>query len=804
MRIACACLIIACGASGHDAPLERGSAMPPGPRLLDTAAPLAYTVRLDVDPSVDHFDGHVEIRVRLAEPVDRIWLNLDEIDIVRARFRSEGGASEPLVQVDTGDEMRAFGFHRVLPPGELTIEIDYRGYTRHDQEGLFRQIAGKPYLYSQAESAFARRIVPCFDEPRWKVPWQVTLVVPPGQLAIANMPEVRETMLASGKREIEFAPSPPMASYLLAIAVGPFELVDVGPVGRRHVPVRVAALAATSGVVGVVKARLPAIVAAAEQLLDDDLPLAKLDVVAVPHLFGAMEHPGLVTFDQYVLAGDPNWPPVIRHFVQIAAHEIAHQWFGNLVTFAWWDDLWLGEAFATWLGNRIADQLGAYEDAGLRRALARHDALVADAEPDAKPLRPHIARADDAEQTFDAIAYDKGEAVLATIAAWQGEDVFLARLRAYLRARRGGTATARDLYAALGEPMAHALASYVERTGVPIVELALHCEGDHRALAAHVRGGLAVPVCVRYGDAVAGHRTCQLVEGRAEIALDGGCPTWVVGNDGAGYYDLAGPLVTAPPLAQLSHAELIAVGDDVADGFVRGEVSARDALAGIAQLAAARTLPAQLGALEIARAVDLAVDDATRSRWSAWLARRFDAVLQPGVLLTAGSPGDIAVREALIAVIAQRDLPAATVTAARVQLQRAKAIARPEDVVDWAAAQGDPVHAFDEWLASDDPLPTAWSWLDDLARPPARAVVWHAIEPHLKQVVARMDRDLGPLLDATTSLCDTAARGELAAAVKPVVTTDVDRRHLTRTLAAIDRCIARRGRAAEVAAALPP
>ncbi|HEY1558387.1 MAG TPA: M1 family metallopeptidase [Kofleriaceae bacterium] len=731
------------------------SALTPPVRLPAGATPLAYDLRLEVDPAAPHFTGHVAIRIRLDSPTDHVWLDADELDITHASFRA-GPHPEPLATLATGDGVRAFGFGRTLPPGEVTLELDYTGGTAHDEQGLFRQRAGSRwYLFSQAESVYARRFVPCFDEPGFKTPWRITLDVPAHDIALSNMPQASEHALADGRREVAFAETPRQPSYLVAVAVGPFELVEAGTVGRAHVPLRVAALAGQRGRVPVAAARLPAIVDAAETLLDEPLPLAKLDLVVVPHLFGAMENPGLITFDARILVGDSA--QTAREFDRVAAHELVHQWFGDLVTPGWWDDLWLAEAFATWLGERIVIQLGRSPDPALRRALSRQDALAADDDPGAPALRPKIEHAADAEDEFSAIAYDKGAAVLETIAAWQGDVTMFAALRGYLRAHRGGTATARDLYAAFDAEPARALAGLVEHPGVPVVELALRCDAKP-VLAARVRGGFAVPVCARYGDASATHRTCALVADRGELVLDGGCPTWVVGNDRAAYYDVAWqtqpPLGPVPPLAQLAPGEVIAAGEDVAAGFERGEVNAADALTAIDRLAREPSPYAQLGGLAIARAIDPIVDDATRPRWSAWLARRF-----------AYPPGDKPVDHVLRDAIAEL----------------------------FAPAKVDPDGALASWLGGHGSM---WDWLDYFDRGATRSRAWHAVHGHLAQIVKRLGGELPTAADELGKLCDAGARAELAVALP------AKDKHVVRALAAIDRCVARRARSGEVAAAL--
>jgi alanyl aminopeptidase len=806
-RLAVAVALVACAAHDREPPAPvapppklKPPLVAPGPRLPDGAEPLAYDLRLEIDPDSDAFTGHVAIRVRLSAPADHVWLDLDELDITRAAFHTGTAAAQPLAPVASGDEMRAFGFGRELPAGEVVLELDYVGHMKHDEQGLFRQIAGKRhYVFSQGETVFARRIVPCFDEPRWKTPWKVTLVVPRDQVALGNAPQVRASELAGGKREVELAETPPMASYVLAIAVGPFELVDAGSVGRAKVPLRVAVPAGLGKRVGVVAARTPAIVAAAEDMLRGELPLAKLDLVVVPHLFGAMENPGLITFDQNLVVGDPSRGWFARRFVFVAAHELVHQWFGNSVTPAWWNELWLAEAFASWLGDRIAERLGMVDDPELRRALAREDALAADREPDAKPLRPVIRRGDDAEDIFDSIAYDKGAVVLASVAAFEGEDAFVAWLDTYLQRKRGGTAVAADLYASVGKSASRALASYVDHAGVPVVEAKLHCDGAP-GIALRARGDVAVPVCVRYGDAHGMHRACELVTSKeTELGIEGGCPTWFVPNDRAGYYEVVGAL---PPVDKLSRGELVAAGDDVADGFARGDVAAAAALDALGKLAATRDVYAQLGALAIAHAIDPLVADAQRAAWSAWLAKRFAARLSPGAVLAPATTAEGAVRDRLVGLVAAADLPPATIAAARDRLAHAARGVEHNPLVVWAAGRADPAAALTRWLARQVPIDAAWVWMSDFERGSLRGAAWRAIEPQLDKVLDQLGANATDLLDGAAELCDPAARGELATAFASRVHEARDRRRVEVTLGAIDRCVARRDRAAEIAAAL--
>jgi alanyl aminopeptidase len=825
-------LVVAC--SAHDRVPEKPvpPVLPPvtapGLRLPDGAEPLAYDVRLEVDPDREDFTGHATVKMRLAAPADHFWIHADELDL--ARVSSSLG---PLTVLPVaGDQMIALSFGRSVPAGELTVDFDYTGHTRHDQEGLFRQQQdGRWYLFSQGQSVFTRRIVPCFDEPRWKTPWKVTLVVPAAAVALANMPERTRTTRPDGRVEIAFAETPPMASYLLAIAVGPFELVDSGTVGVHRIPLRVAALAGQRDRVAVVRAELPAIVDEAERMFDDALPLQKLDLVVVPHFFGAMENPGLITFDEPAIVGDAKRRSFQRHFMRMAAHEIVHQWFGNLVTPAWWDDLWIAESFASWLGDRIAGKLGAIADSDLEFAHQRREALDADAEPDARAIRRTIEHNDDPDNSFDAIAYEKGQVVLAMLE--DAQPTLMQSLLAFVRAHRNSSVTAKDLVAALGNPeLGAALDDAIDHPGAPVVELALKCT-PAPTVEATVRAGRTVPVCLRYGD---GHRSvtqaCKVVHGTGsfDVALPG-CPTWVSGNRDGGYYEAISTLPLPPP-DELTARELLALGEDLADAFDRGELHARDAIDAIAKLTASKRVYSLLAAVEIARALDPFFEDTTRPAWSSFLAARFG----PHVL-RGSSPAELDLRDVLADLVPAAALPPDISRAAL----RALDPAEPDPaLVAFAAPAGgrvlfdriaklaqttrdidirrDAVISLGRFgvtelpaalafvatpaLTGEEAWPAVAGYLD---RASTRAAAWRTIQPQLSKLVSRMTAGEAPvLIESTETLCDAHSRAEVAAAFEPRLHDIAEgKKHLDHALAAIDRCLTRRTRAGDLAHVVP-
>jgi alanyl aminopeptidase len=798
-------LLVACSARPAPPPAARPQVLatytPPALRLPDDLTPLSYDVRLEIDPDQEAFHGVVTLHVHAARPLSQFWLAASELDLTSGSW--EGGALKLVAQSD-----QMVGFAAALPAGDHAITIAYTGHTRHDEEGLFRQQAdGRWYAFTQGESLLTRRFVPCLDEPRWKVPWRVTVSVPKDDLALGNTAIAHEEVKGA-RREVTFVETPAMASYLLALAVGPFELVDLGTAGEHKLSVRVAALAGGKAKVAIAS-RTAQVVAALEAYLGSPLPWPKLDLVVVPHLFGAMENPGLITFDSG-LFDDPE------HFTQTIAHELAHQWFGNSVTPAWWDDLWLSEAFASWLGDKVTAQLGDLDDAPLRLALARERGLTADADTDARPLHKKVERAEDPDNEFDAIGYEKGQAVLATFEAFAGADRWRDALRRYISAHAGGTVTTQDLLAALPDVGA-ALGGYLDHAGVPVVEVALRCTGAP-TLELHTRDHLTVPVCVRTDHTP---RSCVLAGDHTELALGATCPTWVWANDGAGYYQVAWQGAHGEvPIAKLSPAERIALGDAAAAALVRGELPVAGALAELRRLAEARDVYARVGALAIVHVIDPIVSDAQRGGWEAWLAARFsdrlalDALLAPRTaaerelrdqlvdLVPAPPAARKRARELLTAMLA-KDAPTPELVAAaapdravieRLARQAELVPARRDDLIDALAAGPPQVADLVVDLVAVRNLP-AWAAIERyFERGATRTAAWTALRGKLADVLGKLQpSERGDVIDATAMLCDGAA--DVRAAFEPHLAEIPDgRRRLDHALAEIGRCAALRAR----------
>ena len=805
---------------------------PPGLRLPDTIEPLGYKLRLEIDPDRETFRGHVDIRARVTKGIDVIWLHAKELEISRAQVRVGSAASETLTIVpEKGDEMLGFTAGRMIYPNEITLAFDYTGHLRSDTNGLFRQQADKKwFVFSQGQAVFTRLFVPCFDEPRFKTPWQLSVVVPGDNIALSNAPAAVEQVLADGRKEITFQELGPLPSYLVALAVGPFTLVDGGTVGA-NTPFRIAVWPSRAGAVKHAVKRVGRLLHELESYVDQRLPWPKLDFVAVPQFFGAMENVGLVTFESHILFDESDGE---YGFARVAAHELVHQWFGNLVTPQWWDELWLSEAFASFLGDKIAELAGETRDPILDQQLARAEALAADASTPL-PLRRRVVGNSTVDDTFDEIAYQKGASVLAMFEAYMEPDKFRAALRELLRANAHGSITTDSFVAAvrtIDASAADAVRTYATHAGAPIVEMELACDagangagtngaGANSAGAssssgprviATARDGAVIPVCVRYPGAGGPSRACAIVSARTEIPLAAtACPAWIAGNaNGTGYYEVVAAFDTpdkhdakakqvpgGPPdtnarlprqLDKLLPAERMALGADAATAMTRGELSVRDALALVKSLLASKDPYARLGAVSIVRAVDPIVDDTTRPLWIAWLAKRLPPI---------GKPAKAVERELVNATAELTPLPGGVRAFDKVvALARSKQSDDQRTLLSQLGGFGSSVAPRIVALLLDRSLPATsvlQSLFEQLARGDTRTAAWIALRAKLSEVMAQITpRDARDLVSATASLCDATVRAQVAAAFTPRAADIPDgATTLAAALASIDRCVTR-------------
>jgi len=537
---------------------------PVGGRLPTDTEPLRYALTLTIAPEQATFSGRVSIDVALDRPRSTIYLHArglhaSEVRVVPPDAEPREGT---LSQVnDSG--LAALKLREPVGPGPVRIEIAFDAPYVTGLKGLYRaKAAGVHYAFTQFEAIAAREAFPCFDEPRFKTPFEITLRVPKTDVAIANTREISAAALGADMREVHFAKTEKLPTYLLAFAVGPFDVVSAPDVPKSEerdhpLPFRGVATKGRGPELALALRETPAILQSLERYFGIGYPYDKLDLISVPDFAaGAMENPGAITFrDTFLLIKDDAPEGQRRGFAHVTAHELAHQWFGNLVTMPWWDDIWLNEASATWLGERTVAELYPQSQAALSALGYVHYAMDVDSQGSARKIRQPIETDHDIENAFDAITYSKGGAVLSMFERYVGAETFRQGLRIYMQRHRFGNATAHDLIAALSEaakrPMDAAFFSFLEQPGVPLVETKLDCTGKAPMLRvsqsrylplgvdAERNKGWQIPFCARFAVGAEVREQCSLLSQPTEdIALDSKvCPTWLMPNAGAqGYY----------------------------------------------------------------------------------------------------------------------------------------------------------------------------------------------------------------------------------------------------------------------------
>ena len=442
-------------------------------------------------------------------------------------------------------------------PGIALATIRYRGQLEPlSTRGLFRQEdRGDWYVVSQFEAISARRAFPCFDEPGWKTPWRVTIDAPAADVVVSNTPETKSGAAPgrTGWTRHEFGQTKPLPSYLVALAVGPFEVVDGGTAGARKTKLRYLTQKGRAEEARWAKEVTPKLLELLEDYFGTPYPFDKLDALSIPQTtgFGAMENVGLITYASSIILASAREEtvPFKRRYASIAAHEMAHMWFGNLGTLAWWDDTWLNEAFATWMAAKVMQRYKPDWDAGWTAGRSRKYALEVDRLASARRVRNPVLEKGDIWAAFDSITYNKGAAVLSTFESWYTAERFREGVRAFLKRHAYGTATAEDFVRSLGEaagrgPEAIAVfRGFIEQPGVPLLDVSQNCSTvEVRQQRLRPVGSPApelqwtTPACFRDG---ARTQCADIGSAPQRVALSAGasCPAWVLANpEGKSYY----------------------------------------------------------------------------------------------------------------------------------------------------------------------------------------------------------------------------------------------------------------------------
>jgi alanyl aminopeptidase len=539
--------------------------------LSNDVIPRKETVQLTIDPARDAFEGTVEVDVELRAPTSIVWLNAKNLTIGSA-FIVQGGAVRPARIVPSSGERIGIDGGQPLA-GFATIRIAYQG--RLDDKGLAgpyrRKVDGEWYAYTTFTPIDARRAFPCFDEPRFKAPWDISIRVKREHRAFSNGREISATEEPGGWKLVKFATTEPLPAEIVAFAVGPFDVYDGGVAGHGT-PVRVITAKGHVAEGHAAAQATAAILPRLEAYTGIPYAFGKLDHLALPEgTFGAVENPGLITYRVKNLLIPPNQETAdrTRGVRALQAHEIGHQWFGNLVTQASWDDVWLSEGFATWISSKMMDQEMPPERVHLAAIAARERMTAVDNPARSRPVRIAINSRDMARDVYNRVVYEKGAAILLMLEGWLGEDRFRDGLRAYLNDHRFGNATTDDLAAALratsGNDPSRVLNTFLNTTGVPELRGELLCARDSAPQLRVTKSSPgSVPVCWR-ADRVAS--SCTVLEGTStEIALPTGtaCPAWFYLNSGGtGYYRTHWTQAPVPALSELTAAERLTLVYDL-------------------------------------------------------------------------------------------------------------------------------------------------------------------------------------------------------------------------------------------------
>lgn len=663
-------------------------------RLPRGAVPTHYAVELAPDLDAARFDGRVEITVDVREPVESLVLNAAELDIHEVRVDGSDvqwhlePATERLVVSPVGG----------LEPGDVSLVISFTGVLNDKLRGFyrstFRDEAGTERVIAttQMQATDCRRAFPCWDEPDFKATFGITLVIDPSLLAVSNSPEVERTELPDGRVAVRFADTMVMSTYLVAFVVGPLEATD--PIDVDGIPLRVVHVPGKGHLTGFGLDVGAFCLRWFQQYYGIPYPGEKVDLLALPDFAaGAMENLGCITFRENALLVDPATATLDeqQRVADVVAHELAHMWFGDLVTMRWWNGIWLNEAFATFMELIACDAYrpdwGRWTLFGLERSAAFETDSLASTRPVEYPVRSP----QDCEGMFDVLTYQKGGALLRMLEQYLGPDRFREGVSHYLRKHAYGNTETNDLWDAIeettGEPVRRMMDSWIWQPGYPLVsasidgnELVLRqqrfaydpstLDGDSAAttwfVPVHVRIGAETRIVVLDG-----------VEARTPLP-DPSVPV-VVNAGGHGFYRVAysselRSRISGEVLGSLDTLERYNLVDDAWNEVVAGRLPAAEFLAFVEGFAGERDLAVWQAIVLGLRHLGRLLDDEAYPRFQA----RVHALLAP-VVAELGDPepdeDDLRgkLRGLLVAAFAIQGNDAATQARARAWYDQAEA-----------------------------------------------------------------------------------------------------------------------------------
>jgi aminopeptidase N len=454
-------------------------------QLPRTAIPHYYAITVTPHAQQLSFDGEVAIDLNVTEPTRQLVLNAADMKLASATLcTAKGAAALPAkISLDPKAETATLSFARTISPGAYRLAIRYSGEIHTQANGLFaldyKNAEGKNArsLFTQFEAADARRFFPGWDEPDYKARFDLTARVPAGTMAVGNMPAASTRALSGGMKEVRFQTTPTMSSYLLFFANGDFDRISK-KVGDRDVGI---VLSRGNGPKGQYALDAEAqILPYYNDYFGTPYPLPKLDNVGGPgqsQFFGAMENWGAILTFERVLLNDPaiTSEGERQAIFAVEAHEMAHQWFGDLVTMAWWDDLWLNEGFASWMESKTTEHFNPTWGADVDRVASREAAMGLDSFKSTHPVVQSVRTVEQANQAFDTITYQKGESVITMLEGFAGPDVWRAGVRDYMARHAYQNTRTDDLWAAMERAGAKGLATvardFTRQAGIPLIQV---------------------------------------------------------------------------------------------------------------------------------------------------------------------------------------------------------------------------------------------------------------------------------------------------------------------------------------------
>ncbi len=588
-------------------------------RLDSKVVPTSYDIELTVDPSATLFSGRVSIDIQINEPTSTIWLHGKDLDISEVYLTDSGsGRIEASYEQMLDSGVALLTLEQTAAAGTASIHFTYSAAFNTTANALFKvERDERHYAVTQFEPTGARQVFPGFDEPGFKVPFNLALITRAADVAITTTPEAYVEALGNDTVKHVFETTRPMPTYLIAIAVGPYDVVDYGmipanSVRDRELHLRGAAANGQGENLHYALNNTDGILSVLEEYFGTPYPYKKLDLIAMPESFGgAMENVGAITYDEFLLLMNEDSPLSQRRlYTRVHAHELGHMWFGNLVTPEWWNDIWLNESFASWIMNKAADAYwpeGEFDRETLKGALG---AMSGDSLAAARQIREPVDRNEQIGDAFDGITYQKGGGVLAMLERYVGEEHFQAGIRLHMDRHQDGTATAEDFIASVAEgsdrtEIEAAFKSYIEQPGVPLMSVSLNCaDGEspkldvtqerYAPLGSSIDPGASewqVPFCIAFDDGAERRSSCTLITAAEQtIELDStSCPSSVMPNaDGTGYYrfalDEAGWQALVEDGVNLAAAEALVLADSLDAAFRADRVSAGTYLSGMAAL----------------------------------------------------------------------------------------------------------------------------------------------------------------------------------------------------------------------------